>query len=151
MTKRRTYTDDEIAAALARLRANRGNAKRTAAQLGVSRTTLRQWAGLSPVKGKQVGPQKVEAASHELAGRLDEISRTISERVLEAAGRVPIETSGDLKNMLIGQGITIEKASFARGGPTSRAEQVRVSLTDEAQSLKNQGLRVLRGGRAKTA
>lgn len=140
------YDEDFIAHALAVLRSNKNNAKRTAVQLGIPRTTLRQWAGLSPVKGKRVSQDKVSEASEKLADRLDRIAARLSERIEEAVGQVPIETSADLKNMLIGQGITIEKASFARGGPTSRTESLKVSLIDP-ESLRGSALKVIEGGR----
>lgn len=144
--QRRTYTDEEIATALVTLRANRGNAKKTATQLGISRTTLRQWAGLSPVKGKQVEPAKVTAKGEQLAQKLDAIADTLAERLAEAARTVPLETAADLRNAAISQGITIEKASFARGGPTQRTESLRVSLVDPDE-LAKASLRVIEGGK----
>lgn len=145
MTAKRSYTDDEIAAALARLKANGGNAKRTATQLGISRTTLRQWAGLSPVKGKQVAPEKVGEHGTRLAEKLDRLSDRISERALEAIETVPLETAADLRNLLVSGGITIEKASFARGGPTSRVENLKISLISP-NALRDPELKVIEGG-----
>lgn len=146
MALKREYTDDEIAAAVARLRANGNNAKRTAEQLGVPRTTLRQWAGLSPVKGKQVAPAKIEEHGARLAEKLDRLSDRISERALEAIETVPLETAADLRNLLVSGGITIEKASFARGGPTQRTETLRVSLVSP-DALRSGELQVIEGGK----
>lgn len=135
-TEHRTFTDEEVAAALARLRANNGNAKRTAQQLGISRTTLRGWAGRNATQKPENGkPKKVDleaVATHgeRVALKLDEISDRINERVLEAIERVDVKNTNDVKNLLISQGIAIEKSSFARGGPTSRQENVRIALVD---------------------
>ena len=51
-----------------------------------------------------------------------------------------------VRNLLVGAGITTEKASFARGGPTSRMESVRVSLVDP-DALAKASLRVIEGGK----
>lgn len=146
MANTTTYTDEEIAHALAALRANRGNAKKTATQLGIPRTTLRQWAGLSPVKGKQVPLAKVEAASAELATTFEKISGRITEKVLEAVERVELKNAQDIRNMLVGAGITTDKGQLLRGGATSRVESVRVSLMEPSE-LRDRSLRVIEGGR----
>lgn len=129
MASHRTYTEDEIASALATLRANNGNAKKTAHHLGISRTTLRQWAGLSPIQGKQVTEAQVANKSEQLANKLDVLALRLVDKVSDQLDEIPAETSGDVKNLLVAAGITIEKASFARGGPTNRNETgLKVSL-----------------------
>jgi hypothetical protein len=45
MGKRRHYSDEDRAEALAVLDANAGNLKRTARDLGIPRATLQEWAG----------------------------------------------------------------------------------------------------------
>ncbi len=150
---KRTYTDDEIAHAVALLGANGGNAKRTARELGVSRTTLRGWAGRQhPTNGtpKAPAPSAVSEKSEQLAQTLEEISARASAKVLSALDHLEVKSAQDVRNLLVGVGITTEKASFARGGPTTRSEQVKVALADPS-SLKNMGLRVLRGGKEKSA
>jgi hypothetical protein len=124
----RQFTNDEIANALSVLRSNKGNAKKTAKHLGISRTTLRQWAGLSPVRGKQVSGELVQRKSLELADQLDSLALRLANKVADGLDMVPMETSGDARNLLIGLGITTEKASFARGGPTNRVESLKISL-----------------------
>jgi transposase-like protein len=143
---KRTYTDDEIAQARALLRANGNNAKKTALQLGVPRTTLRQWAGLSPIKGKQVSETAVDAKGEKLANQFEEITDKLNRRVLDAIDKVKVESAADVRNMLVGSGITTEKGSFARGGPTSRTESLRVSLVDPS-SLRSGELTVIEGGK----
>lgn len=147
--EKRQYSDDEVASALARLRANNGNAKRTAAQLGINRTTLRGWAGRHSNKtgtSKHVPEQAIEAKGAEQANRFDEITDRLTEKILNAISSVPVETATDIRNLLVGAGITTEKASFSRGGPNSRVESVKVSLIDPS-ALKSQGLTVIEGGR----
>ena len=147
--EKRTFTDDEIATALATLRSNGGNAKRTAVQLGIPRTTLRQWAGRaksSTASPRKVAALKVDVAAEKLAASLDEVSARGTAKVLAAIDSVPLETAADVRNLLVGVGIATEKASFARGGPTSRTESLRVSLVSPDE-LRASALRVIEGGK----
>jgi len=144
VTEHRQYSEDEIASALAMLRANGGNAKRTAKHLGISRTTLRQWAGLSPVRGKQVGPDLVEAHSMVLADKLDVLAQRLIDKVSDGLNDIPMEDSGDVRNLLVAGGITIEKASFARGGATSRTETTQIVYI-QPNALHDLSIRVLDG------
>jgi transposase-like protein len=143
----RTFTDDEIASALAMLAANNGNAKKTAAQLGVSRTTLRGWAGRHDNKtgrSKRVEPAAVTTKAEALANRFDAITDKITARVLEGLDHIEVKTASDVRQMLVGGGITTEKASFARGGPTARTESVRIGLI-APDALRSGRLRVIEG------
>lgn len=149
MREKRTFTDDEIAHALAVLRGNGGNAKKTALALGISRTTLRGWAGRHSNQtgtSKHVNESRVDRKGEKLALTLEEISAEGSRRVLEAIKSVKLETAADVRNMLVGVGITTEKASFARGGPTSRTESLRVSMVDPS-ALAAGTFAVLEGGK----
>lgn len=126
MAPHRSFTEDEIATALATLRANNGNAKKTAQALGISRTTLRQWAGRAKsttAKPKQVDGELVEAHTDRLAKSF----QTFAEKAMDAAPeRIP-DMSG--KDLLIAAGIATEKVQLLRGGPTSRTNtQILVSL-----------------------
>jgi len=144
MAEHRQYTDDEVASALALLQANGGNAKRTALHLGISRTTLRQWAGKSPVRGKQVGPDLVERHSERLADKLDVLALRLVDKVAEGLDLVPMDSAADVRNLLVAGGITIEKASFARGGATSRTETTQIVYI-QPNALHDLSIRVLDG------
>lgn len=146
---KRDFTDDEVASALATLRANGGNAKKTAAQLGMSRTTLRGWAGRHDNKtgtSKRVDPAAVDSKGTEQANRFDAITDKLQAKVLDAIDSVEIKNAGDVRNLLWGASITTEKASFARGGPTTRTESLRVALIDPS-ALRDPKLQVIEGGK----
>lgn len=149
MANTRTYTDEEIAHALAVLRSNRGNAKKTALQLGVSRTTLRGWAGRmtsATARPKQVSPEKSDKAREGLAEKFG----SAAERFVEAALSDPSKVEkASVRDLLVAAGIATEKSELLRGGATSRVESVRVQLADP-DSLRSSSLRVLEGGK-KTA
>ena len=143
-----TYTDEQVANALALLRANGGNAKRTATQLGISRSTLRGWAGRLDNKtghSKEVPPALVDEQAHEMAIGLDVLAGRIRDKVAAALDGVPITKASEIRDLLVSLGITIEKASFARGGPTSRTASVTVSLVagPSLQERSRAELRVL--------
>jgi hypothetical protein len=70
----------------------------------------------------------------------------VTQKVIDGIGAVEVKNATDVKQLLIGSGITTEKASFARGGPTSRVESLRVSLVDPSSLLSGE-LTVLEGGK----
>lgn len=147
MANTRQYTDEEIAHALAMLRANGNNVMRTARALRMPRETLNQWAGGKGTRaGKKVTDDKVEDALSLLTPKLDKLVHRIMDKALEGVERVEVTKASELRDLLVSAGINIEKGSFVRGGPTSRTEQVRVSLMDPSE-LSGKALRVLEGGR----
>jgi hypothetical protein len=116
---KRSYSDEEKASALAALAANGGNAKLTAQQTGVPRTTLQKWAGgaVHPTV-TQMGQQKRE----DLADRLEGLAH----RLLDAIpARLP---DADLKQLSVSLGIAVDKMRLLRGQPTSIEGH---DLTDE--------------------
>jgi hypothetical protein len=64
MATQRRYSDEDRAAALAALAANNGNVGRTAYELGLPATTLRQWAtgARHPEAAQMSGQKKAELA-----------------------------------------------------------------------------------------
>jgi transposase-like protein len=125
MANTTTYTDEQVANAIAMLRANGGNAKRTASQLGIPRTTIRAWAGRShsvSARPKQVKTSIVQNRSREIADSLEDLAA-------KAVGFADskMETAS-YKDLLIGVGIAIEKVQLLRGGATSRTESLRIEL-----------------------
>jgi hypothetical protein len=124
MASHRTFTDDEVAGALATLQANGGNAKRTADTLGISRTTLRGWAGRhdNTPQPKQVSAELVRDKSVELANNLEALA-------LKSVGLADEKVvTASYKDLLIGAGIAIEKVQLLRGRPTQRTESLKISL-----------------------
>lgn len=148
MSEKRQYAEEEIAHALALLRANGGNVQRTARQLGMPRETLNQWAGRPGVnpRGKKVTEEQVEGAVEKMAPRLDLLANRILDKAIEGIENVEVTKAGELRDLLVSLGVNIEKASFVRGGPTSRSEQVKVSLVDP-EELRSASLKVIEGGR----
>lgn len=124
----RVYSDEEISAALALLAAYNGNAKRAARDLNIPRTTLRQWANLSPVRGKQVAGELVDSVRADIGRNLMTLSRDLLEKVGKGLPGVPVETAQDVRNLLVGLGITTTQAQLLTGGPTVRSEHIRISL-----------------------
>ncbi len=148
MSDRRTYTEDERARALALVRAT--SATRVSRDLGIPRTTLRQWAGedMSP-RPAHTDPALVDAKAREIADNLEEVNSIIGQKIREALPGIEIKSAADVRNLLIGSGIASEKASFLRGGPTARSVVERVSLI-APDALRSGSLKVLEGGK-KTA
>lgn len=143
------YTDDEIADHLAALRANRGNLLKTSRQRRVPMGTLRGWAGRlgnsSTASPRQVNEPKQTEARQRLAGKF----RTRAEELIDSVDAEKIAKAG-VRDILVAAGIATEKAELLTGGPTSRNEQVKVSLT-KGPSLRERArkhLAVLDGGKA---
>ena len=119
----------------------------------IPQTTLRGWAGRNETNpdSKQVPAELVEAGALKLADQYESITEKINRRVLASVDTVPVETSADVKNLLIGAGIATEKASFARGGPTSReSREIRIvyGLDPSITSLRELGERTVSGQKA---
>lgn len=112
--KRRRYSDDDRASALAALAANGGNLARTSAALGIPEATLRQWAtGKRHPEAVQMSDQKKAP----LADAIEGIARQIADSL---PGKLP---DADLKDASIAFGVLIDKMRLLRGEPTSIDEQ----------------------------
>ncbi len=108
----RRYSDEEKAQALAALDANGGNVKRTAGQLGIPVSTLREWArGRGVVNG-------VTKIRHQKKGELADELETIAWRVLDALPEKLAEADARALATLLG--IVIDKVQLLRGQPTDR-------------------------------
>lgn len=157
MSAHRTFSDDEIARTLAVYQANGGNAKKTALQLGVSRTTLRSWVTVANGgiwKGGTGQPRSVAPALVALE------VRSLSDKWLTAANRcvdlanealapdeaVKSSTALTVKNLLVSAAVATEKHQLLVGGPTSRNESVKVSLI-APDALRDPSLHVIEGRR----
>lgn len=118
---------------IAALEANGGNAKKTAAQLGIPRSTLRYVVG----RMSQNARGKVHKdASPEVVADLAENWRKVAEKgtaiALAAMEHIdPAEMrSRDVKELLIGAAVATEKRELLTGRPTQRTESVRIALVD---------------------
>lgn len=146
------YSDEEIAHALAVLRANGGNAKKTSIALGIPRTTLRQWAGRAQsetARPRRVASSVVRRAEDALASRWERIASVASEKALAAIEMLDPAALrvGQLRDLVVQAAIATDKQQLLRGGATSRVENVRVSYVD-AGALRARALLVIEDGRA---
>lgn len=142
---RTDYPEEFIAHALSVLRVNGGNAKNTAKQLGVPRTTLRQWAGRAKsdtAVPKRVSPDVQSTADETSAQRLDAVFLMVTDPALVES---KLEKAG-LRDLLIAGDIATRGRALLRGQPTARTESVRVSLI-EPDALRSDKLKVIEGGR----
>jgi hypothetical protein len=106
-TRRRSYSDEEWATALAALDGNGGNRQRTARQLGIPRKTLATWASgaVHPVVADLRHQKK-----RELADALEQVAC----RLLDA---IPSKLEGaSLLELAISLGILVDKMLLLRGG-----------------------------------
>jgi transposase-like protein len=127
---RRHYSDEERAAALAALKANGGDSKRTAAQVGVPESSLRHWAKLPD----RAAPAKLRAENEQdLAAKLMDLAH----RLVDAAPK-KIAKAG-LRDVVVAAAVALDKARLARGLPTAINETRRFDASklteDEAITL----------------
>ena len=113
---RRHYSDEDRAAALAALRANGGNVRRTAGQVGVPASTLAGWAAgdHAPVGAELRAGKKLE-----LADRFEEIARAALGRVTAAK-----LDEANAPQLLTAAGIAVDKMRLLREQPTEITAQL---------------------------
>lgn len=122
--KKRTYTDEYRAEALAALAANDGNVKRTARQLGVPYTTLKQWAkGIVHPEARANAQPKKEL----LADRLEELAHLL----LDDLARPEKIMGASLPHVATALGIAVDKMQLLRGLPTVTVQNEYSSLSDD--------------------
>jgi transposase-like protein len=108
--KRRRYTDNDRASALAALAANAGNLTHTARQLGIPKRTLSQWAAGSR------HPEATQAAE----GKKGELADGLEEVAWKLANVIPEKLAGaSLKDTAVALGIVIDKMRLLREQPTA--------------------------------
>jgi transposase-like protein len=116
---RRHYTDEQRAEALAALAANGGNIKLTAAQLGIPRMTLADWAnGACCEAVTELRHQKKQ----DLADALEALAYKLVEA---AAGKI---ADAPLQACATAAGIAVDKMLLLRNQPTVIAQ---TKMTDE--------------------
>ena len=126
---RRTYTDDQREAALACLAANSGNYKKTEAETGISRATLRGWANGEPGQSPTIATIKEQLRSSFLE-QIREVREAASKRMLEL---IPAET--DLHKVAGALKIANDAARLESGEATQRSEVRTVDEDPERQRL----------------
>lgn len=112
---RRRYSDEERANALAALAANGGNVEKTARELTIPETTLRQWANghchpeATQLSERKKGPlsDHLETVAYALAGDLSDPERRKNAKFSEVA---------------VAFGIVVDKMQVLRGQPSSISE-----------------------------
>lgn len=109
MGKKRRYSDEERAAALAALKANRGNLTLTARQVGVPLTTLRQWS---------TGDRHPEATQMSIEKSRD-MAQALQDLAWKLIDALPDKIEGaTLNQTATALGISIDKARLLRDEPT---------------------------------
>ena len=123
------YTSDDKAAALAALESNGGNVAKTAEELGMSRTTLRRW---NAENGHEKRP--------DIQARMPEARATLADRLRHfvdtALGVAPDKLhDANLRDVMTGVGIAIDKLQLLEGKPTS-IDEVRDALSDDERAAR---------------
>lgn len=120
--------------ALRALAANSGNAKKTAKQLGIPRSTLRNWAGRSNAHGMTPSPNMRPAQRTQLAEKWRKVAEKGTAIALEALDGVDPGALAmrDVKDLLVASAVATEKHLLLTGGATSRTETLSISLVGTA-------------------
>jgi transposase-like protein len=100
--RKRQYSDEDKATALATLDANDGNVKRTATQLGIPHKTLDDWA-----KGRNQHPAVAELRTHK-KGSLAEKFENLAHLIVDACPRKSVQAT--LSQCAVSSGIATDKA-----------------------------------------
>jgi transposase len=112
--RRRSYSDDDKAAALAALAANGDNVNRTARQLGLSESTLRGW------KNRRGTPDEIASLRDQKKGDLASSLEVIAHEIV---GIIPGKLGeANLRELATALGIVIDKRQLLIGAPTDRTE-----------------------------
>lgn len=113
---KRSYSEDDKAAALARLDLNDGNITKTAKELRVPATTLRQWRDGEHVNAGVA--KKRDLKKQSLVELFEEIARAYAARALDATAIA--DTRG--KDAVIAFATATDKIQLLEGKPTARTE-----------------------------
>ena len=137
--KRRRYTDDDRATALAVLDSNAGNIARTARETGISQSTLRGWRD-DPHPGTAELRDQKRAALSEL---WEEVARTYIQRALNDA----VVNDTGAQSAITVAAIATDKKQLLSGNPTeiNRHEHSERATPDRAidaaaTALKRSGI-----------
>ncbi len=120
------YTDDEVAVALAFLKASgypdaKGAMAKTARHTGVPRNTLRRW-----VRG-EMHPVGIEV----VARKTIDLTVAINNELAEIFGEMDAAREGaSYKDLAVAAGIFIEKKQLIEGKPTERVATIQEELAE---------------------
>lgn len=136
-TRRRSYSEDDVASALTSLRGNEGRIRSTARDLAIPAMTLSQWAS------EARRPETAENAPrrHEVSTRqVEETIQTLSEVIPQALARVKeaLPSLNGYQAMLTAA-IAIDKRQLLSGGATSRTEVLRARYVEPGDLRKLSG------------
>lgn len=110
------YATEDKAKALALLKSNGGNLKRTARQIGVPPATLRMWRN----DPEDAAPAELrEQKEAELESHLESIALRYAKALDNDATVMAIVASRDPSKLAIVLGIAVEKIQLLRGKPTA--------------------------------
>ncbi len=125
-TKRRRYSDNDKATALAALDANEGNLYRTAKQLGISISTLQSWTNVSEDKAEELAPIRNRKRKE-----LHEVLRDLAYQIADV---IPDKLNdANLQHTSVSLGIVLEKMQLLEGKATERVEH---SISDEERASR---------------
>lgn len=120
--ERRRYSDVDKATALAVLDANGGNMKKTATQIGIPLSTLKEW------RDGRVNDDVAELRNvkrDEISTRLKEIVHLLIDAI---PGKIP---EASLQQITTSIGIAVDKAQLLEGSATERTEVIDNISDDE--------------------
>jgi hypothetical protein len=103
----RRYSDDDRASALAAVAANGGNVSKTARELGIKVTTLRQW------KCGERHPEAIQMSQGKKLPLADAIETVVDKMVAAVAGKID---DASLQQLATSIGILTDKMLLLRGG-----------------------------------
>lgn len=122
MRKRRRYSDEQRASAVAAVAANNGNVQGTATKLGIPHMTLKHWV---------VGEAQPEAMKDGNAKKpvLGDMFESIAIKLVGIADRKAEELNA--KDAMIAAGVAVDKMRLLRGQSTAITEIDLTLLSDE--------------------
>lgn len=127
MVQRRSFSDNDKAAALAALDANGGNVLRTAKQLNVPRSTLQEWAN---GRVNHDVPELRQRKKEDLASRLVEIAHQLIDAIPDKI------YDANLQQVSTSLGIAVEKIQLLQGQATERSEIIDNGLSDSERAAR---------------
>ena len=126
--RRRTYSEEDIAGALTSLRANDGQVRATARELGIPPMTLGQWATETRRPETPANrPNRIAVSTHQVEETISQLSAIIPQALARVVEALP--TLNGYQAMLAAA-IAIDKRQLLSGGPTSRTEVLRARYVE---------------------
>jgi hypothetical protein len=138
---RKHYTEEEVGRALAVLRSNSGNLKKTAALTGVTRATLRAWAAGDL---RQHNPEAVHDKETVIEAMLADGFHQFALKAVAKANTQEFVDSLKGRDLLLSAAIATDKGQLLRGKPTARNDGLKVSLV-MPNGLKALAVQVVQG------